>query len=110
MSTRKLAMRLALVTALTAVVASLPSTVHGLPACPSDGIARTTSGSTGTGTTCNNAFLNLAAQERAKMTCAYGVYDDTFIHNGCHWNGSSYQATGWFNYECMTNCYGPPEN
>lgn len=95
--------------ALAAVLALaiLPIAAFALPICPSDGIARETSGSTATGSTCNEAYTNLNNQERAKMTCEYGLFDYEFIHNTCSWNGSAYQVAGWFEYECQTNCHEP---
>jgi hypothetical protein len=94
--------------ALVATMLLVPTT-EARPKCPSDGIVHTTSGSTGYGATCNDAFIALNQQESAKIDCPYGMFDRNFVHNGCHWNGSSYQATGWFTYECQTDCYGEPQ-
>lgn len=85
----------------------LPRGADAAEACPSDGITRVTSGSTATGATCFEAFSNLVDQERAKMDCDHGIYSYDFFHNGCHWNGSAYQTTGWYEYECQTDCNNP---
>jgi hypothetical protein len=99
--------RLLLIIVFLAVMSGVPSAVEALPVCPSDGITRTTSGSTAYGSTCNDALGNLSSQEWPKMSCPYGLYDYTFIHNDCYWNGSVYQATGWFSYQCQTDCHNP---
>jgi hypothetical protein len=84
-----------------------PHSAEAAEVCPSDGITRVTSGSTATGSTCNQAFSNLVTQELAKMNCDFGLYSYEFFHNGCHWTGSTYQTTGWYEYECQTDCYNP---
>ena len=86
----------------------LPSKAEAAEVCPSDGITRVTSGSVATGSTCHQAFTNLVNQEWPKMNCSYGLYSYEFFHNGCQWNGSAYQTTGWYEYECQTDCQGGP--
>ncbi|HEY0557075.1 MAG TPA: hypothetical protein VGG20_22660, partial [Thermoanaerobaculia bacterium] len=77
------------------------------PQCPSDGITRTTSGSVATGSTCDQATINLMwNQEAPKIDCPYGSTGLTLISNTCSWNGSAYQLTGWIQYQCLTDCYG----
>lgn len=90
-----------------AALAVLPLAALALPVCPSDGIGHQTSGSIGTGSTCNEAFTNLVSQEVAKMDCEFGLYSEEFHHNNCTWNGSAYQVLGWYDYECQTNCHEP---
>lgn len=88
------------------VLALLPWSADARPVCPSDGISRTTSGSTATGADCGEASSNLWAQELPKMNCPYGIFTYEFVHNECQWTGSAYQVTGWFEYQCQTDCYG----
>lgn len=95
--------------AAAAMLALLPWSVEARPVCPSDGIARTTSGSSATGADCEEALTRLAAQERPKMDCPHGLFSYEFVHNSCQWTGSMYQVTGWFEYECQTDCYGDPQ-
>lgn len=101
-----LATVLALVAALAlSVLASAPRQAEARPVCPSDGVSRTTSGSTATGSTCDQALSNLASQEWPKINCPYGIYSYTFVYNSCAWNGWAYQVTGWYQYYCQTDCY-----
>jgi len=83
----------------------LPSAVEAVPPCPSDGIFHDTSGSIAYGATCNDALGNLSTQEWPKMSCPYGLYDYTFVHNECYYTGSEYQVVGWFSYTCQTDCH-----
>lgn len=97
--------RLLFVAALLFISGGLPSSVDAVPACPSDGIVRTTSGSTAYGATCDDALSNLSAEEWPKMNCPYGISKYTFVYNNCTWTGSGYEVTGWYRYECQTNCH-----
>lgn len=93
----------ALVTLLS--ISGLAPSAEARPQCPWDGVTRTTSGSTATGSTCDQALSNLSAQEWPKMNCPYGFLEWTFVHNNCSWNGSAWVVTGWFQYKCQTDCY-----
>jgi hypothetical protein len=108
MTAKSFAVRLLFVAGLVIILGSLPASVEAGTSCPGDDVIFTTPGSTVYGATCNDAYLNLGTQERSMMNCPYGVYEDQIHHNGCYWNGSTYQVTGWFYYECQTDCVGDP--
>jgi hypothetical protein len=92
---------------------SSPRLAGALPQCPGNGTVQSTSGSSGIGASCNDAYAALWQQEMAKVTCGclgFGFTDNLesnpmLDHNPCSWNGSAYQVTGWFEYECATNCH-----
>jgi hypothetical protein len=102
-----------LVVAILFSMLSSPRPAEALPQCPGDGTVQTTTGSSGTGASCNDAFTALWQQEMAKVSCGclgFGnsnnlAENPTLTNNPCSWNGSAYQVTGWLDYECATNCH-----